>query len=292
MSDLTVVIPTLNEAFVLPALLEDLRGQSGVALQVVVADGGSTDGTPEVATRAGATLVSAPRGRGAQMNAGARAARAGMLLFLHADSRLESPTQLREALDALGAAGTRAAGHWPLRFARTRGGKELFYRYLEEKTALNRPGTINGDQGLMIGADYFRELGGFDQRLPFLEDPLIAAKVLASGQWTLLPGRLTTSARRFETEGERRRYTLMALIMGMHVAGADEFLAHSREIYATQGTTGRLKLGPALALAWRVLLEAGWRRACGIVLRAGRYTRQNSWQPFFWCDVALRRDAR
>lgn len=294
--NLTVVIPAYNEATALPALLGDLRRQQGVEMQVIVADGGSSDGTPAIAAHAGAEVVLAPRGRAAQLNAGARAARAPVLLFLHADSRLESPTQVREALDALAAAGERAdhriAGHWPLRFARATRGRERFYRYLEAKTALNRPGTVNGDQGLLIGAEFLRALGGFDERLPFLEDQRLAARIFEAGRFILLPGRLTTSARRFETEGERRRYTLMALIMGLHAAGADEFFARADELYATQDRARALKLGPPLALARRVLAGAGARRACAIVYRAGRYTRQNAWQPFFWCDVMLRREHR
>jgi hypothetical protein len=184
------------------------------------------------------------------------------------------------------------AGHWALRFARTQPGHELFYRYVEGKTALNRPGTINGDQGLLIGAAFLRELSGFDERLPFLEDQRIAAKIFERGRWFRLPGFLTTSARRFETEGAQRRYTLMALIMGLHAAGADEYFARAKEVYATQDATGRLKVSAHLALVRRVLREAGWRRACQILFRAGRCSRQNSWQLFFWCDVALRRPSR
>jgi hypothetical protein len=80
--------------------------------------------------------------------------------------------------------------------------------------------------------------------------------------------------------------------MGLHAAGADEFFARAHEIYATQDATGPLRLGPPLALARDVLRKAGLRRAGAIVWRAGRYTRQNAWQMFFWCDVALRRPAR
>jgi rSAM/selenodomain-associated transferase 2 len=292
LAELTVVIPAYNEAAALPALLADLRAQQGVALQVIVADGGSSDGTPVLASHAGAQVVLAPRGRGAQMNAGARAARAGHLLFLHADSRLESPGQLRDALAATTHAGAHAAGHWALRFALTRSGRERFFRHLEAKTALNRPGTVNGDQGLLIGAGFLRELGGFDERLTFLEDQRLAGKIFAAGRFILLPGRLTTSARRFEREGAARRYTLMAMIMGLHAAGADEYFAGAPGVYATQDATGRLRLGPHLAHARRVLRQAGWRRALQIVWRAGRYTRQNSWQLFFCGDVALGREQR
>jgi rSAM/selenodomain-associated transferase 2 len=288
---LSVVIPTYNEAAALPALLDDLRAQQGVALEVIVADGGSTDGTPALAAQAGATVVTAARGRGAQMNAGARAAGADALLFLHADSRFESPTQLREALEALKPS-PQAAGHWPLRFARAQAGHERFYRHLEAKSALNRPGTVNGDQGLLISRAFLDQLGGFDERLPFLEDQRIAEKVFAAGRFILLPGRLTTSARRFETEGACRRYTLMAMIMGLHAAGADEYFAGAPGVYATQDATGRLRLGPHLAHARRTLRAAGPRRAAQIVWRAGRYARQNAWQMFFALDRALGRERR
>jgi rSAM/selenodomain-associated transferase 2 len=285
------VIPALNEAGVLPVLLDQLRRQQGIRLEVIVADGGSTDATGTAVAAAGARLVAAPRGRGIQMNAGARAATAPILLFLHADSELVATHQLRTALDHLRAerarGGARVAGHFALRFARRRPGHAFFYRYLEEKTALNRAGTINGDQGLMLGADYFGELGGFDESLPFLEDQRLASRIFATGRWVNLPGRLRTSARRFEREGAYRRYTLMSLIMGLHAAGAGEFFRRAPAVYAAQAETGRLRVGTYLALTWRVLLGSG-RGAFGILFRAGRYTRQNSWQPFFACDVALR----
>jgi rSAM/selenodomain-associated transferase 2 len=294
--DLTVVIPALNEAQALPVLLDQLKRQEALALEVIVADGGSTDGTPALAGQAGARVITAPRGRGAQMNAGAGAANKVDLPFLHSRPELVSTLQLREALDALKArsaiVGGRSAGHFPLRFVRRAPGHELFYRYLEEKTALNRPGTINGDQGVLLPAEYFRELGGFDERLPFLEDQRLAERVFRTGHWHVLPGPLLTSARRFETEGVLRRYTVMSLIMGMHAAGADAFFARAREVYASQDETARLRVGAHLALARRVLVDAGWRGALRILLRTGRYTRQNSWQMFFWCDVALRRERR
>jgi len=81
---LTVVVPTLNAACVLPATLAVL----GEGVPVVVADGGSTDGTPGVARAAGAVVVTGPRGRGAQIAARIAAARSPWLLLLHADTRM------------------------------------------------------------------------------------------------------------------------------------------------------------------------------------------------------------
>jgi rSAM/selenodomain-associated transferase 2 len=294
-AELSVVIPTLNEAGTLPMLLGQLRQQRDVQCQIVVADGGSTDATAPLARAAGAQLVEAPRGRGAQMNAGARSAGGTFLLFLHADSQLAGPTQLREALDALKAriarSGPSCAGHFALRFVRHRLGHDQFYRYLEAKTALNRPGTINGDQGLLLTAAYFSGLGGFDERLPFLEDQRIAARISETGCWELLPGRLQTSARRFEAEGPYRRYTLMSLIMGLHAAGAEDFFERAPQVYAAHGA-GRLPMRPYLALTRRVLADRGWRGALRLLYRAGRFARQNSWQPFLWLDVLLRRESR
>ena len=281
MKALSVIIPTLNEAAVLPALLVQLSGQRGVELEVIVADGGSSDGTPALAS--GVTVIAAPRGRAAQMNAGALAANGQYLLFLHADSALPSPTLLAEALAALRAqAQLRVAGHFGLRFQREHSGHEYFFRYLEGKTRLNRPGTINGDQGLMLARSYFEELGGYDRTLPFFEDQRIAAKIFAGGRWLLLPGELHTSARRFEAEGHRARYTLMAMTMGLHAAGAQEFFAQAPQLYPAQEQAGALDLRPFMQLARRVIGARGfWKTMRSI----GRFVRENTWQLAYARDV-------
>jgi len=290
--ELSVVIPVLNESHALPSLLAQLRQQEGVRLETIVVDGGSDDGTVERARECGARVLTSAPGRGVQMNTGAAAARGEFLLFLHADSGLTAKTQVGEGLRALKAAlapgDRRAAGHYGLRFARRSLGHPLFYRFLEEKTATNRPYTVNGDQGLLIPAQWFFELGGFDTRLPFLEDQRLAARIFDAGRWITLPGRLLTSPRRFEAEGHYRRYTLMSIIMGMYVAGVEEFFRRAPKVYAVQARTHRLRLGRYLALVWTILRESGWRGAARTLYRAGRFARRNSWQLFFWCDVLLR----
>jgi hypothetical protein len=214
-----------------------------------------------------------------------------MLLFLHADSRLPDPHLLARALRALeGASRTDAnvAGHFPLCFDRRTDRNRLGYRYLEEKSTLNREQTINGDQGLLLAAPFFARLGGFDEGLPFLEDQRIAARIRRCGRWLTLPGRLHTSARRFETEGFHRRYLLMGLIMTMHSLGCEEFFAQAPGVYRVQRETGRVQLSPYCRLL-RSLARHHWglRTTGAILLRLGGYLRANLWQLFFFGDVLL-----
>lgn len=244
---LSVIVPVINEAAALPALLDELKAQQGLRLQCLVADGGSLDGSPGIARRRGAQVIRTPRGRGCQMNHGADAATAEWLLFLHADSRLSHHWQLAEALAFIQAAAKEdlaVAGHWPLRFDRSRPGADYFYRYLEGKTASQRPGSIHGDQGLLIHRDYFQALGGFDTRLPIFEDDRLAGDICATGRWLLLPGELRTSARRFESEGLAVRYALMALMVVAETGGLHDYLREVPGLYREQGRTGRLRLSP------------------------------------------------
>lgn len=286
---LSIVIPALNEATALPVLLLHLRHQQGIELEIIVVDGGSSDGTREVAERYGAQLHSSPRGRGQQMNAGAAQAGGEFLLFLHADSQIESPRLLADALTALRQAieqrgHHRIAGHFPLRFINRPADASDFYRHIEGKTRLNRPYTINGDQGLLIHSTYFKQLGGFDQRLPFLEDQRISAKIFASGQWLVLPGELLTSARRFEREGHRARYTLMAILMGLHAANVEEFFSQVPAVYAAHDETRPLQLQPMLQLIRQIFRRRGLLQTLGILYRIGRFVRENAWQIAYWRD--------
>ncbi len=286
---LSVIIPTVNEAQTLPPLLADLGRQQGPTFEIIVGDGGSIDATREVVEAAGARFVAARRGRGAQMNAAVATARGEYLLFLHADSRLAEPDLLAGAVAALqraAEADAHVAGHFPLRFIRTRPGHDLAYRFLEAKSALNRVNTTSGDQGLLLSRLFFDELGGFDDSLPFLEDQRLAEEIRRRGVWLTLPGRLGTSARRFETEGFHRRYLLMGIIMGMHSVGSQDFIIRAPGIYRLQRDTGHLRLSPFFALLWSMIRrDWGWAGTPRVFFRLGRYIRQNAWQPFFFVDV-------
>jgi rSAM/selenodomain-associated transferase 2 len=284
---LAVIIPTLDEAAHLPRLLAQLQAQTRVSLEIIMADGGSADDSVQLAHAAGVRVVHSARGRARQMNAAAAQARSRWLLFLHADTSLHDCTQLADALERLAAAegeGRCVAGHWPLHFHDAPDRARPFYAHLEAKSALNRDGTINGDQGLLIRASNFHALGGYDESLPFLEDQRIATKIFAQGRWLLLPGRLGTSARRFEREGRRERYTLMALIMGLHAAGVNEFFAQAPAVYAAQRDATRLDLRPLLRLIRQVLRRRGLVGELAVLWRASRYIRGQAWQIAWWRD--------
>lgn len=281
---LSVIIPCLNEAETLPALLADLAAQRGVILETLVADGGSTDASIAIARAAGAQVIPSPPGRARQMNGAASAGRGEWLLFLHADSRLHDAALLANAIAALRQQPVNTAGHFALRFIRCDSSHALAWRYVEEKTAFNRRYCANGDQGLLIRRSYFFELGGFDERLPFLEDQRIVARIHDTGYLITLPGLLQTSARRFEQTGFHRQYLLMALIMAMQAAGLERFFEQARGLYRAPHESGRLPLWPFFELARRCAAEAGrWKSWRAI----GRLGRENWWQLFYFVDVAL-----
>jgi rSAM/selenodomain-associated transferase 2 len=292
--DLSVIIPVLNEAEALPALLHDIKGQKEVTVEIIIGDGGSTDGSQRIVADAGVLVVQVQTGRGAQMNGAAAKASGEFLLFLHADCTMDDPYLFSKALKALRTEisfqkNFKVAGHFPLRFVRTTKRNNYAYRYLEEKTRLNRVNTTNGDQGFMLARAYFKDLGGFEESLPFLEDQELAERIRKGGVWITLPGTLQTSARRFETEGFHRRYILMSMMMGCYSVGMKTFFAKAPSVYKDQQEARFLRLYPVLAVVWEIMVrDLGFWRSVQFWYRLGRYIRSNAWQLFFLLDVALR----
>ena len=286
MARLSVIIPTLNEAAAIGQLLGQLQTQTCTDLEIIVTDGGSSDDTLDIAREAGVKTLAGPAGRGRQMNLGARSANGDLLLFLHADSELTSNAQLENALEFLAQADEKTAGHFPLRFQSDNVEVLERLRYFECKTELNRPGTFNGDQGLLIWASAWRLLGGFSEQHGFLEDRDFGDRFVEYGSFVTLPDPLLTSARRFEQEGVRERVLLNIIILGMYQLGCDEFFRQAPEIYReTAGT--RLNPRPFLRLARQSLMADGWLTALARYYRLGRYANHNLWQLFLRLGLRL-----
>ncbi len=194
---LTVVVPTLGEASGIASLVDDLRRVARP--EVIVADGGSADGTPEIAAGRGARVIGAPRGRAAQLNAGAAAAAGELLVFVHADTRLPRgwPEAVRRTLADRGV----AAGTFSLAIDSRR-------RSLRAIEALanwraRRLGISFGDQALFVRRAVFEAAGRFPEQ-PLLEDYELVRRLRRLGRVVVLPQRAVTSARRWERRGTWR----------------------------------------------------------------------------------------
>jgi rSAM/selenodomain-associated transferase 2 len=211
----SIVVPVLNEAAVLPDLLDRLANLDG-RWEIVVCDGGSTDATPDIAETHAArpTLIRAPRGRAAQMNAGAAAARGETLLFLHADTTLPEHAY-SELVRAIGDP-TVLGGNFALRFD----GGDRFSRVLGAWYALQRRARVYyGDSAIWLRRETFDRLGGF-RALAIMEDYDLVRRLERSGRTACLHGPAITSARRWRRLGLPRTIASWVLIRWLFIAGA------------------------------------------------------------------------
>lgn len=189
---LSVVIPTWNEAGTLGPLLLALAAEP-TPHEVIVADGGSPDGTAELAAGYGARVIAAPRGRGPQLQTGAREAGGEVLLFLHADSRI-SPGSLAAILAAFSRDPRLIGGNFRLLFD----GEDRFSRWLTGFYALfRRLGLYYGDSGMFLRRDVYERLGGI-RPLALMEDYDLNRRMQRAGRTCCLAAvPLTTSSRKF-----------------------------------------------------------------------------------------------
>ena len=210
---LSIVIPTLNEATRLPATLAALG--DGDTAEIVIGDGGSQDATAALAREAGARVLTGAQGRGAQLAAGADAARGDWLLFLHADTRLCA--DWRAVADAFMAdpANRRRAGYGRFRLD----DPDPRARRLEARVAwrCRRFGLPYGDQGLLIAGDFYRALGGY-RPLPLFEDVDLVRRI---GRRRLVPLEIdaVTAADRFLQAGYCRRSARNLALFSLYLMG-------------------------------------------------------------------------
>lgn len=216
---LSVVIPTLNEAAYLPDTLQSLAGARDV--EIIVVDGGSDDGTPQIARRAGCRVLRAVRDRAFQLNTGADVAEGSFLLFLHADTRLPAgfDTAIRSALAEPGVAGGAFrlridAPGWPLR---------LIERAVALRSRLFQ--MPYGDQGIFVRRETFRQIGGFPD-LPIMDDFELIRRLRQQGKVKVLSLPATTSGRRWRELGPwRTTWINQKVILGYYLGMSPERLA-------------------------------------------------------------------
>lgn len=190
---ISIVIPTLNEAPRIGALIRALRAQDPSA-QIIVADGGSTDGTLAIAREAGADhAIAAERGRGQQLVAGLALARGGIIWFLHADTVLPDGALPALAI-AMEADPDSPGGNFRLLFD----GDDGFSRWLDGFYAwLRRRGWYYGDSGIFIRRSVLDQIGGL-RPLTLMEDYDLVRRLERAGPTLCIADPpLLTSSRRF-----------------------------------------------------------------------------------------------
>jgi rSAM/selenodomain-associated transferase 2 len=290
--ELSIIVPTLDEAACLPELLTDLGRQESVRFEVIVSDGGSTDETVAITTERlqqlslDGQVVVGDRGRGQQLNRGAAAAKGDWLLFLHADSRFLDDHALRAGLDSLqseSAANPHIdfAGRFQLRFDLAPADYSFGYYFYEAKTRLDQPGCIHGDQGFLLSREFFERIGPYREDLPVMEDSSLAETIRSAGQWLLLPTELWTSPRRFQREGMKPRQALNAILMNFLDIGWDAFLITAPAIYRQQTDTKKLRLKPFIQEIHQQFAALSFREVWMIWMKTGAYVRSQAWQLVF-----------
>ena len=212
---LTIVMPVLNEAAGIGAALAALAPYRRRGVEVIVADGGSQDGTPDLASPAADIVIASPRGRSHQMNAGASAAHGDILLFLHADTFLPDDAD-RLVIDALAHSG-RARGRFDVHIE---GGGLLRLISFAMNWRSRLTGIATGDQAMFVTRTAFENAGGFPA-IALMEDVALSAKLKRLSRPCVVRARVTTSARRWRQHGPLRTVLLMWRLRLKFFFGAD-----------------------------------------------------------------------
>ena len=194
---ISVIIPTLNEAATIKELLDHLKKLNG-NLELIVVDAHSKDETVQLASSL-AKVIMSPRGRGVQMNIGARHSTGDVLWFIHADCfpHLKSVQAMQKALEDPQIVGGA--------FEYSLDGEGWFFRLAEfmsnHKNHILK--TFYGDMGIFVRREIFERMGGY-REIPLMEDMDFCSRLKKEGKVVILPFRMLTSARRWLEEGKMK----------------------------------------------------------------------------------------
>ncbi len=216
MARLSIIMPVLDEGEGIVQALDALAELRALGVEVIVVDGGSRDATVQRARLRADQVLTAPRGRAQQMNAGAAKTSGDVLLFLHADTMLPREAE-RLVLDGL----ARSAHDWG-RFDVTIEGRHPMLRLVGATMNFRSrlTGIATGDQAIFVKRDAFQAAGGFPE-IPLMEDIALSKRLKRKGRPLCLRQRATTSGRRWETHGVFRTIFLMWRLRLAYFLGAD-----------------------------------------------------------------------
>jgi rSAM/selenodomain-associated transferase 2 len=201
---ISIIVPALNEAEGIAAVLTELALLRNRGHEVIVVDGGSSDKTAALSRGAADRVVAAPRGRANQMNAGAALARGEVLLFLHADTRLPENADAR-MLQGLAASG-RAWGRFDVRIEGTSVLLPVIAFFMNLRSRAT--GIATGDQAIFVRREAFERAGRFPP-LELMEDIALSRSLKRFSRPLCLADKAVTSGRRWERRGVLRTVLLM-----------------------------------------------------------------------------------
>ena len=212
---ISIIVPTLNEADIIESTLRQLQGCRSLGHEVIMADGGSTDTTVQLARPLADQVVHAPAGRASQMQAGADAARGDLLWFLHADTCL--PDNACQAILETLTSGAHQWGYFAVHFAERIPLLELVAWMMNRRSRRTRIAT--GDQGIFVTRELFKQVSGF-QAIPLMEDIALSRSLKRHTRPACLDIKLTVSSRRWRRHGTLRTILLMWSLRLAYFLGA------------------------------------------------------------------------
>ena len=216
MPRIAIILPVLNEETQIAVHLKTLQAWRGPDCELIIADGGSADQTVALAQPLADRIIVAPKGRAAQMNAGAAVTQSEILWFLHADSLPPA-----EAITLIQAALTDPNRHWG-RFDVRLSGAHPALRMVETLMNLRSrlTGIATGDQGIFVRRERFEQVGGYPP-IALMEDIALSRLLQRRSPPVCLRPRLTTSSRRWERDGVFRTILLMWRLRLAYFLGAN-----------------------------------------------------------------------
>jgi rSAM/selenodomain-associated transferase 2 len=213
--EITLIVPALNEADGIVDTLRALQDMRGRGLEIIVADGGSSDDTVAVCAPLADRVIIADTGRARQMQAGATLARGSVLWFLHADSL--APRNADRAITTALGSGERHWGRFDVRFPQA--GLLLGVVAILMNLRSRLTGIATGDQGIFVTRALFERVNGYPQ-IPLMEDIALSRRLKHHSRPACLHDTLITSARRWQMQGTLRTILVMWSLRLAYFLGA------------------------------------------------------------------------